>query len=328
MLASPDRIGPVSSHNILVGLINRARGMSTSQFTLSYDGDELRTGQMDVRELGPALLAVGDLLSEANQEVNGGRVTLSVNVQAGFEKGSFDISLITNQGPLSELMSIVTGEHIIVASALVMLLFGGRGLLDLLKFLAGNKPEKLEPQENDRIRLTANHSSITVSVNVFKFYGNPSMRQAVKPLVNPLKRPGIDTLKAISGNKVILEVAKKDVPALTEIDMEEKVISETEREGFLQIHSLSFKEDNKWRLWDGTSSAFYAIEDEDFLRDIDQHSERFGKDDTLRCRIKVTVRLTKEGQLRTELSVVKVLEHIGAARQPRLPLNPPFSTNT
>jgi hypothetical protein len=303
--------------------------MSTSQFTLSYDGDQLRDGQMDVRELGPALLAVGDLLSEANQEVNGGRVTLSVNVQAGFEKGSFDISLVTNQGPLSELMSLVTGDHIVVASALVLLLFGGRGsLFDLLKWLAGNKPEKVEPQEKDLVRITANNSSITVNTNVFKFYGNPAMRQAVKPLINPLKRPGIDTLKAISEKEVMLEIGKKDVPALTEIDMEERIISETEREGFLQIHSLSFKEENKWRLWDGTSSAFYAIEDEDFLRDIDQHSERFGKDDTLKCTIKSTVRLTREGQLKTDLSVVKVLEHIGAARQPRLPLEPPFSTNT
>lgn len=328
MLSSPDRIGPTADHNVLVGLINRARGMSTSQFTLSYDGDELRDGQMDVRELGPALLAVGELLSEANQEVNGGRVTLSVNVQAGFEKGSFDISLVTNQGPLSELMSLVTGEHIMVASALVVMLFGGRGFLDLLKWLAGNKPDRVEPQEKDVIRLTANNSDMTVNVNVFKFYENPSMRQAVKPLINPLKRPGIDTLKAIADKKVILEIAKKDVPALTEIDMEERIISETEREGFLQIHSLSFKEENKWRLWDGTSSAFYAIEDEDFLRDIDQHSERFGKDDTLKCKIKSTVRLTREGQLKTDLSVVKVLEHIGAARQSRLPLEPPFSTNT
>jgi len=137
-----------------------------------------------------------------------------------------------------------------------------------------------------------------------------------------LEQTGIDVLRAIAAKKVILEIEKKDVPALAEIDMEEKVISETEREAYLQIHSLSFKEDNKWRLWDGTSATFYSIEDQEFLRDIDQHSERFGKDDTLKCTVKVTVRLTKEGQLKTEMAIVKVLAHESAARQPRLPLGP------
>src|SRR4029077_3819337 len=135
MSDSPDTIGPASRHNILVNLVNRFTGMSTSQFTLSYDGDALNNGQMDVRELAPALLAAGDLLSEANRQVNQDRVTLSVNVQSGFEKGSFDINLVTNQGALSQLASLVTGEHIVVASALVMLIFGGRGFLDLLKWL-------------------------------------------------------------------------------------------------------------------------------------------------------------------------------------------------
>jgi hypothetical protein len=144
------------------------------------------------------------------------------------------------------------------------------------------------------------------------------MRRSIKPVVTPLEREGIDVLRAISERQVLLEIEKKDVPSLAEVDMEEKVISDTEREAFLQIVSLSFKEDNKWRLWDGNSSSFYAIEDKNFLTDIDQHSGTFGKDDTLKCKIREVVRLNREGELKTEQSIVKVLEHRRAEKQTRL----------
>jgi hypothetical protein len=144
------------------------------------------------------------------------------------------------------------------------------------------------------------------------------MRRSIKPVLTPLEREGIDVLRAISERQVLLEIEKKDVPSLAEVDMEEKVISDTEREAFLQIVSLSFKEDNKWRLWDGNSSSFYAIEDKNFLTDIDQHSETFGKDDTLKCKIREVVRLNREGELKTEQSIVKVLEHRRAEKQTRL----------
>jgi hypothetical protein len=318
MFGSPDTIGRANQHNTLIHLVNRLTGMSTSQFTLSYDGEALKSGQMDVRDLAPALLAASDLLSEANRQVNQDRVTLSVSVQGGFEKGSFDITLVTNQGVLSQLASLVTGDRIIAASALVMLLFGGRGLLDLLKWLAGTKPERVEKEPNGDVRFTLRGSEMVINGNVYIFYENPSMRKAIKPIVNPLMREGIDFLRAIAEKKILLELEKKDVPSLAEIDMEEKVISDTEREAFLQIVSLSFKEDNKWRLWDGSNSSLYSIQDEEFLTDIDQHSKTFGKDDTLRCQIRSVVRLNRDGELKTELSVVRVVEHIRAPKQSRL----------
>src|SRR5271168_1220700 len=122
MSGSPDTIGPAIRREALSKLVNKLTGMSSSHFTLSYHGDALKNGQMDVRELAPALLAAGDLLSEANREVNENRVSLSVNVQSGFERGSFEINLVTNQGVVSQLTSLVTGDRIMVASALVMLI--------------------------------------------------------------------------------------------------------------------------------------------------------------------------------------------------------------
>lgn len=39
--------------------------------TIKYDGPELSGGEMDVRDLTPALLALGEIAKVANQKFNG-----------------------------------------------------------------------------------------------------------------------------------------------------------------------------------------------------------------------------------------------------------------
>jgi hypothetical protein len=318
MLHGPDSIGPANRHHALGALVNRFRGMSTSQFTLSYDGSLLANGQMDVRELAPALLAAGELLTAANREANENRVELSVKVQAGFERGSFEILLIASQTPLNQLTGLLTGENIVTASALSMLIFGGRGLLDFLKFLKRRKPDEVERLGNGDVKVSLKDSSIVISGNVFNFYQSPAMRRAVAPLAKPLETEGIDVLRAIAEHQVLLELRKDDVASLAEVDMDEKIVSDTERQVVLQIVSLSFREENKWRLWDGSSANLYSMLDADFFSSINKHVHTFGKDDTLVCIVRELVKLTRTGELKTELSVIKVLEHRRAPQQTRM----------
>lgn len=65
--------------------------MSRTNFYVYYDGPALAEGLMDVRDLAPALLALGSAFEECNRVVNGERATLAVNIRSGFEKGSFGV---------------------------------------------------------------------------------------------------------------------------------------------------------------------------------------------------------------------------------------------
>ena len=98
---------------------------------------------------------------------------------------------------------------------------------------------------------------------------------------------------------------------------EEEEIEDETRKMTLQIISLSFKEDNKWRLTDGAEPFTADIEDVDFLNKIANDEISFGKNDYLICEVRERQSMTSKG-LKKERTVMKVIEHKPAARQLRL----------
>lgn len=304
--------------SLVTQIKNTLLGMSTSQFALVYDGEGLRDGEMDVRELAPALLGVGELFEEANHELNEDRASLSVRVKAGFKRGSFIIDLSAHQTLFEQLKGLILHDPVVQIEALVTLLFGGRGLFDLLKTGKGEKPRSVTQLQDGQTQVVFQNSQLTVHNNVYHLYENPKVRKSVRPVVKPLEASGIDEMKAVQDDNVLTEVTKGDLIGLTKIEMDERILEENESVRFLRVVTLSFKEDNKWRLAEGDSEAFYSVEDAEFRRKIEQYSEKFGKDDMLKCRVRTIIRATEDGSLKTEHSILKVLDHTSSAKQVRL----------
>ena len=82
--------------------------MSDATIQLAYDGDALRNGSMDVRDLAPALLAAGELCEKANDVLNDGRAKVSVRVRSDFKTGSFELSLDVVQTLIEATKTIFT----------------------------------------------------------------------------------------------------------------------------------------------------------------------------------------------------------------------------
>lgn len=99
------------------------------------------------------------------------------------------------------------------------------------------------------------------------------------------------------------------------------VFVEDERKMAFSIVSLAFREDNKWRLYDGAATIYATISDTEFLDRVDANQEIFAKGDVLVCLVRVRQWQTVSGA-RTEYDVIRVLEHRQAARQLRLPIDP------
>ncbi len=82
----------------------------------------------------------------------------------------------------------------------------------------------------------------------------------------------------------------------------------------LQIASLAFDKDGKWRLSDGANTHWYSMDDQGFLGEI-QQGKRFGKDDILICEVLLTQNIDAIGKLKLDYTVKQVLSHIPPAQQ-------------
>lgn len=71
-----------------------ARVAAETGFSVVVDGPTLADGQMSVRDLAPALLALGELFAEASVIAYPAREPVALNIKAT-DKGSFDANLIS-----------------------------------------------------------------------------------------------------------------------------------------------------------------------------------------------------------------------------------------
>lgn len=310
------------------GLIKRAlsvggikwtmRGMnSTLHFSIKYDGPALAAHQMDVRELAPALIALSDLLEAANKAAFPNAPDVQVKVNGDFKGGSFGVDLTVVQTVAQQIVSLLSGPEVSASANLFGIagglgLLGSGGLIALVKWLAGRRPSSIR-QEGDKtvFELTTAETVETLETDLItgKLYQTRVVRQALAKVVAPLERQGIDTFFCGPDKQVVAVVEKEELPWFTASASEADVVSDSIQHAvLLQIESAVFKDGNKWRMNDG-STAFYAeMCDAGFQGRVDAGLERFGKGDILVVDLRRLQTVT-DGGLRTEWSIVQVLEH-------------------
>lgn len=299
--------------------------MAETEFGIEYRGPALADGRMPVRDLAPALLALGELFTEAATVVYPTRPPVSLDIKAT-EKGSFVVDLILSGGDAWETMvDLLDSEDINALVNLKELIVGGgvvgTGLFVLLKKLRGSAVVEEEPAENDgQVRLTTEDGTIlTVPAEVAKLQRRTTIRRKVREVVQPLGKDGIDEVHVrTEQQEIVLE--KDELPAFEIPEtVEESPLGETEATLLVEIAAIAFTEGHKWKLTDGDANFFARIADEGFISRIDA-GEPFRKGDRLRVVLRIE-QAARGDELHTEREVIRVIEHIPAGEQ--LTLAPP-----
>ena len=254
---------------------NAATSMtSTAHFRITYDGPALEAHEMDVRELSPALLAVGDLLESANRVLYGTKAQIKVNVRASFKTGSFGIDLTVVHGLLDQLTELfVSKEASALANAAQIIgalgfagVAGYKGLVGVLKWLRNRKITNVEIRENGAV-LHVDDDQLEIELAVLALLRDYNTRRELANVIyKPLQREGIDTFAVGQDESIEIVVQRAEAAWFVAPEMEDEQIDDTEFETSVQISRIEFSEDNKWRFTDGVTSFLRA----DFGRHIPQ----------------------------------------------------------
>lgn len=292
---------------------------SRLHFSIKYDGPALSNHQMDVRELAPALIALSDLLEEANKAAFPDSGDVHVNVQGSFKGGSFGVDLIAVQTVAQQIVSIFSGPETTAAANLLSILqgigllgSGSVGVIGLIKWLKGKKPSGIRT-EGDKVifekRTDETLEVMEVDLVTGRLYQTRVIRQILAKVVRPLEREGVDVFACGKDGVCHNVVTSDDRPFFDMAASEADVVSDTVRKNvLLQIESAVFKDGNKWRFHDGTMAFFAEIVDQEFLGKINAGEARFGKGDLLTADLRIIQSVTDNG-LKQEYLVEFVSSH-------------------
>jgi hypothetical protein len=298
--------------------------MAETSFEVKYEGDALRDGRMPVRDLAPALLALGQLFTEASQLLYPENEPVSLDIQATRE-GSFEVELILHgagaawdqlsTNPVESAAALIVFKELIIGSSV------DPSLLGLIKWLKGKLVVEESPgPEPGEVTLKAEDGSeITVPPEVAGLNRDPQIRKKAREIVEPLRRPGMDKLEIRSTAESSLRLEKDDVPAFEVPEIEDaEVLSEQEIDVYLDVLTAELEQGStrKWRFG-GLGATFWApIEDAEFMEKFSHREQVLGVGDRLHATVKIIQkRDPTTSKIRVERQVMKVKEVIEAPEQ-------------
>jgi len=196
-----------------------------------------------VRDLAPAMLAVGTLFEAANNITNGPRATMNINVRAT-SPGSFHILYeIIQATPQSIDTSILTTaiqlKELLIGSILVT-----SSLFALIKWVNRRKP-KLNKINDELYTLVIDNETYELPLALLRLYQDASIRHALTDIVHPTKEPGIDRIRILDNRQLVQEVTKDDVDAFDVPESQEQLLDETRR----QARAMVDRWQTKIRIW-------------------------------------------------------------------------------
>ena len=277
---------------------NKNTDYQKQKFTISYEGEALKSHSMSVEDLAPALLALDKIFQISNTLLNGHNSNVHLKV-VGQKSGSFEVVLDLFQN-LPEIMSIIKTHD---SKELLYILFGSAGFFAYLKSLKNMKKPVKQLNESQDINITGNFHNC-----VFNFYNNNEIKKESKIFLKPLSKAGIKQLNISENKKLLNSINKEDVDYFLQ-QSDEEVTNETTNNftKYYHIIALTF-EKGKWKLSDNNSTITAKIRDEAFIKKVESSRLSFSKGDILKCKVREEQKEIN-GNLKSSYFIEKVLEH-------------------
>lgn len=298
--------------------------METAKFTIVYDGPELYN--MDVRELGPALLSIGDLIQECDNIINGTNESkLEVKVDSSFRRGSFKIDFYITK--LNEQLSLIQNletyknlKEILIIIGLIggaTVIIGGviSSLLHFMRWRKGQGVEKNKTIDKDTSVVQREDGETAKVTNIIlSLFSKPNITLSIGNIINSaLSREGINSYHTEDENgELQFRVEKEEKESFKRAIHKQEIFNENIIEKtYLSVIQIRFKEgikDQRWVFNRGGNTIRATIKDDEFLKKVDANEELFAKNSKLLVKL-LERELLINGEPTMEYEILKVHVH-------------------
>lgn len=310
--------------------------MPDNQINLVYKLDgEIQ--ELDVFQLAPTLLALGELIQESNQQVNPGGRQIGVNVKP-FREGSFIVDLtVFPQTHLQQFLDLL-GSHPIDQIKTVLEWIGliagtPFGAVQLVKWLRG-KPKSVEEVGPGEFRYTAGDDrSITVTAPVHQLISNSNITNNMyKVYAAPIEQQiSITDVKTYIENHQESEVVvtKDEVQGFREyvapsetVQGTEIVKEHTHHGVYLNPKRGAFDGDPKeWSFRRGAEIVVATIKDKEFLEKCVKGEYRLNHSDLLIVDLLERQRVQGTMVMKPVYEILRVTSYIKGPEQASLDIH-------
>jgi hypothetical protein len=295
--------------------------VSQENIQLRFDGPELRAHEMDVALLGPSLIALGDICTEANRILNREDAKVRVLIKADIKANCVTVDFSIVQDVLSRVHFLITNTDVVAAKTILewigILSGGAAATMRLVPYLRwrktnGNMPIQVTQSANGNmtiVNITGSNNTVEIPTPVYNLSKSPKIIESIKLLAAPVSSAnGIDEAVFIYQNKPQLRIDKSDAEELQDIAVDPE---ESEPQTFT-AHIVIYGPilDTKSKHWKFKLNNRVEVLDIGKTRIAEDALVRGGVNvgDTYKVRIQMIERKTKQGGYKTEYKIVDVLE--------------------
>lgn len=297
-----------------IRMFRRETAVPVEDFWFVYDGPAVADGRVPVRDLAPALIALGDLFQIANEVIEPSAPAVRLEVRA-FNDGSFRSALSAATDVIEA--GLLSDPAIALSTLVTLITDPAKGVFGILRMIKG-RIIGFKRNADGSTTITTETGNVynfpQAQNSVITIIENAPARNAAAAVTKELRdKPGLDEIRIERPNQEPLVITKGEAQEMPEwaVDMAEpEPLNETEFEAVLIPLQPTLDPRYMARfMMAGSDQIIRArIEDETYWRRIHSHEEGFLEGDTMRVRLRMK-QWPPEADKPTEWTVLEVISH-------------------
>lgn len=310
---------------------------SQKEFSVAYNGSKRKHDHtIDVEALGPALMAFGKLLREANLELNGKKSSAKVLITSEFEHKCFQINFEYIVHVWEQVKSILGPEPIKTAKEILEQIGflksaagTGTAFLSYLAYLKWKNGRKVtnaqQVKDHDKsgsvsISVQGDNNPVIVNNNVYNLSLNQKALKATRDVFQPIGQEGFEELDVKSDGVVVSKLefnANENIlsscnSGIAELSEKEPDVEETT--AWLSVYSPVFDTQTKnWRFNLGREHVLVDISETNIAEEALTRGE-VSPDNSYQVRLEITTPVDIDGKRgKASYKMLEVIKFIPAA---------------